>query len=72
MAETHAGKHRGWENASEQFMTMARDVKNVELAAETCKIESKARLQVHAEEKAISRIFRIKAKEVASRESSTA
>ena len=35
VAETHAGKHRGWENASEEFMFRARDVKDVELATET-------------------------------------
>ena len=72
MAEQYAGKYRGWENASEQFMTMARDVKDVELAAKTNEIQRKARLQVHAGEKDISRIFAVKAQEVASRESSIA
>ena len=72
MAEKYAGKYMGWDIASEQCMTKARVVKDVELATETIEIQRKAQLPLHAEEKEISRVFEIKAKEVASQESRTA
>ena len=42
MAGKCADKYRGLENAREQFMTMARDIKDVEVATETDEIQRKA------------------------------
>ena len=59
MAEWYKEKRKGWIRASEEFQEVARDVRDVELAQETCELQRQMQRRINSEEQENSRQVRI-------------